>query len=219
MQCKELEAVVEQQGLGPLPEAARAHAAGCSQCRALIADFSTILSVAKEIPGEMEPPARVWLGLCAQLEREGLIREPAGEPSSWWRGWYEFIGGRMLATATVGLLIVAAAVFQIRNDTLHLPADTSSSRLAASALQPFAATRTALSDQEPLAKDMILASSSPVDASLRDNLEKLDDFIGDCERHLSEQPQDDLAREYLSNAYQQKAELLATMMDRGGSVN
>jgi hypothetical protein len=66
---------------------------------------------------------------------------------------------------------------------------------------------------------MILASTSPVDASLRDNLQTVDDFIADCERRVKEEPQDDLAREYLANAYQQKAELLSTMMDRGGSVN
>jgi hypothetical protein len=36
---------------------------------------------------------------------------------------------------------------------------------------------------------------------------------------VNEEPQDDLAREYLSGAYQQKAELLSAMMDRGGSVN
>jgi len=58
-----------------------------------------------------------------------------------------------------------------------------------------------------------------VDTSLRENLQTVDDFIADCERRLNDAPQDDLAREYLSNAYQQKAELLSAMMDRGGSVN
>jgi hypothetical protein len=66
---------------------------------------------------------------------------------------------------------------------------------------------------------MILASTSPVDASLRENLQKVDDFIADCERRVKEEPQDDLAREYLSGAYQQKAELLSAMMDRGGSIH
>jgi hypothetical protein len=34
---------------------------------------------------------------------------------------------------------------------------------------------------------------------------------------VKEQPQDDLAREYLTGAYQQKAELISVMMERGGS--
>jgi hypothetical protein len=84
---------------------------------------------------------------------------------------------------------------------------------------PFAATRIVLNEQEPLARGIILASTSPVDTSLRENLQTVDDFIADCERRLNDAPQDDLAREYLSNAYQQKAELLSAMMDRGGSVN
>jgi hypothetical protein len=87
------------------------------------------------------------------------------------------------------------------------------------ASESFAATRTVLDDQEPVARGMILASTSPVDASLRENLQKVDDFIADCERRVREEPQDDLAREYLSGAYQQKAELLSAMMDRGGSVH
>jgi len=66
---------------------------------------------------------------------------------------------------------------------------------------------------------MQLASTTTVDASFRQNLKQVDDFIADCERRVSAEPQDDLAREYLSNAYQQKAELLSAMMDRGGSVN
>ena len=83
----------------------------------------------------------------------------------------------------------------------------------------FAGTAQALNDQEPVATDMILASTSPVDASLRDNLKKVNEFIADCEHHLKEQPQDELTREYLSAAYQQKAELLSAMIERGRSIN
>jgi hypothetical protein len=85
--------------------------------------------------------------------------------------------------------------------------------------QSFASAAQALDDQEPLATGMILASSSPVDVSLRDNLKKVNEFIADCERHLKEQPQDELTREYLSAAYEQKAELLSAMIERGRSIN
>jgi len=50
------------------------------------------------------------------------------------------------------------------------------------------------------------ASTSAVDTSFRQNLQQVDDFIADCERRVSAAPQDELAREYLSNAYQQKAD-------------
>jgi len=55
--------------------------------------------------------------------------------------------------------------------------------------------------------------------SLRQNLKSLNQFIEECRRRLKEDPNDELAREYLSVAYQQKAELLSAMLDRGRSVN
>ena len=63
------------------------------------------------------------------------------------------------------------------------------------------------------------SARSSLDVSLRQNLEIVDNFIADCEQRLREQPGDDFAREYLSGAYQQKAELLSVMMERGGSGN
>jgi len=35
-----------------------------------------------------------------------------------------------------------------------------------------------------------------------------------CEKDVREQPENEMAREYLYGAYQQKAELLSTAMDR-----
>jgi hypothetical protein len=223
MQCKDVENFVEQEGLAPLSEAVTSHLAGCRDCRNYIADLTSIVDVARKMPSEIAPPERVWISLRAQLELEGIIKEPvfvpAVERASWWHGFGDLFRSRALATATVGLLIVAATVLQIRNDNgaaLDPPPSIQPSMIAS---ESFAATRTVLDDQEPVARGMILASTSPVDASLRENLQKVDDFIADCERRVKEEPQDDLAREYLSGAYQQKAELLSAMMDRGGSIH
>jgi hypothetical protein len=126
----------------------------------------------------------------------------------------------------VGILIAAAAVFQIRSDRVTPALEVKKSLETPSAHAQeevpsgeFAGTAQALNDQEPVATGMILASTSPVDASLRDNLKKVNEFIADCERHLKEQPQDELTREYVSAAYQQKAELLSAMIERGRSMN
>lgn len=223
MQCKDLEAVVEQEGLAPLPKEVNSHLAECRECRNYIADLTSIVDVARKMPSEITPPDRIWISLRAQLEAEGIIREPvlvpAPEHTSWWQGFSELFRSRALATATVGMLILFAGFLQLRND---IGADTNTQAPkppVVIASGPFAATRIALNEQEPVARGIILASTSPVDNSLRDNLQKVDDFIADCEHRLNEAPQDDLAREYLSNAYQQKAELLSAMMDRGGSVN
>ncbi len=221
MQCKDVELVVEQDGLAPLPEAARAHLAACGQCREFVADLATIVSVANELPAEVAPPARLWLSLQAQLELEGIIKTPVvparGQRSSWWHGFHDLFRSRALATATVGLLIVAAGVLELRQ-----PADAlreAPGNVVSPAWQiPFAQTAKVLNEQEIDLRNMQLASTSAVDTSFRQNLQQVDDFIADCERRVNAAPQDDLAREYLSNAYQQKAELLSAMMDRGGSV-
>ncbi len=217
MQCRDVEEVLEQEGLAPLPEAARAHVVTCRQCQGYIADLETIVSAAHELPSEVEPPSRVWVALRTQLELEGIIKEPvaapAGSPASWWDGFGQLFRGRALATLTVGALLAAAAILQLRQPGESGPVSPSTP-------PEIAATVELLNKQEVDVRNMHLAStSSPVDAALQQNLQEIDDFIADCERHLKDTPQDELAREYLYSAYQQKAELLAAMMDRGRSVN
>lgn len=221
MQCKDVEAVVEQQGLAPLPKEVASHLAECRECRNYVADLTSIVDVARKMPSEITPPERVWISLRAQLELEGIIREPVPaldvESASWWQVFTNLFRSRALATVMVGLLIAAAAFLQLHtNDVLTAPASVVPLDLA---YKPFDATRAALNEQEPLARGMILTSSSPVDESLRENLKKVDEFIAECERRVNAEPQDQLAREYLSEAYQQKAELLSAMLDRGRSIN
>jgi hypothetical protein len=221
MQCRDVEIVVEQEGLAPLPEAARAHVATCSHCQELVADLATIVFMANELPAEVEPPARVWVSLRAQLELEGIIKTPAvpahGGRSSWWHGLGDLFRSRAMATAFVGLLIVVAGVLQLRQPP-DAPLETARTAEAPAWPIPFAQTAKVLNEQEIDLRNLQLASTSPVDDSFRQNLQKVDDFIAECERHVNDDPQDELAREYLSYAYQQKAELLSAMMDRGGSV-
>lgn len=235
MQCKDVELVLEQEGLEPLPVEAQAHLAECRDCRNYVADLTSLVDAAKKLPSEIAPPDRVWLSLRAQLEQEGIIRTPADvipvERVPFWQSVAGFLRNRALVTGMVGILIVAATVFQIRRDRTAniapppqvaktLSATAPAQKTPAPEAPPvFASAARALDDQEPVATGMILASTSPVDVSLRDNLKKVDEFIADCERHLQEQPQDELTREYLSSAYEQKAELLSAMIERGRSVN
>jgi len=214
MQCRDVEAVVEQEGLEPLPASARAHVAGCVRCQALVADLSAIVDVAKKWPLEVEPPERVWVALRTQLELEGVIREPVAVPlaesAPWWQGLAQLFRNRALATAVVGLIIAVAAVLQLQ---VKEPGTLATSP------DPIFTTAAALNEQERDVTNMQLASSSPVDASLRQSLKQLDEFIAECELRVKEEPRDELAREYLAAAYQQKAELLSALLDRARSVN
>src|SRR5215475_3699943 len=226
MQCKEIEAVLENEGLSPLPEAARAHVASCNACRNLVEDFSAILAVAEELPAEVEPPTRVWVALKNQLEAEGIIKTPAAigqavQPS-WWESLSGVLRGRALATAAVGLVIIAAAVVQVERATQRATFTADFSPAPISESEPLSDTAQTLRSEEqslPMVQQANLSNQDRVDASLRQNLKSLNQFIEDCRRRLREDPNDELAREYLSVAYQQKAELLSAMLDRGRSVN
>jgi len=212
MQCRDVEAVVEQEGLAPFPAGARAHVAGCARCQALFADLSAIVGAAKELPTEVEPPARVWVALRTQLELEGIIKGPVLVPEAepaWWQNFAQLFRSRGFATAFVGLLIVVAGVLQIRE-----PAPP-----AAASPDPIFSTAAALNEQEHDLSNMHLAGTSPVDTSLRQSLQQLDEFIAECERRVKEEPGDELAREYLAAAYRQKAQLLSALLDSGRSVN
>ena len=209
MQCKEVEVVLDQEGFVPVPEAARAHLAGCSSCQNFIADLTAIVATAHLLPAEVEPPPRVWTSLRTQLEAEGIIRTTSRH--AWWPDFSEFFRPRALATAAVGLLIVAAAGLQFQHPA---PQPTEARNAYDNVYQDTSLT---LSNDEAHLPAMQLASSSGVDASLRKNLDIVDQFIVDCEQRVKQDPQDDLTRDYLTGAYQQKAELISVMMDRGGS--
>lgn len=220
MQCKEVELVLEQEGFSPLPQEARSHVAECPACRGLVADFNAMVEAARSIPAEVEPPAGLWVSLRAQLEAEGIIKSRESEVSverlPWWRNFGGVLLGRALATATLGVVILAAAVFQLQQVQDH--SGDYVARQPNTTHLPFAATAAALRQQESDLAKVQIASNSSVDTSLKQSMAIVDQFIQDCEQRVQTEPQDDLAREYLSGAYQQKADLLAAMMERGGSA-
>jgi hypothetical protein len=250
MQCKELEIVLEQEGLAPLPAPAREHLAGCAACQNFLADLSSLVAAAKELPAEANPPERIWISLRTQLEAEGIIRETAEVPvaassSAAWQNLTALFWPRALATASVGLVLTVTAVFlsrqpvsptsktatpvaQSNTNSVVSPATSVPSQSASMVPSPAIPSggRAVVSDPtgdlnrtEGDLANFHLAGTSPVDASLRQNLQTVNEFIAECELHLKQYPQDDMAREYLNSAYQQKAELLAAMMDSGRSEN
>jgi hypothetical protein len=243
MHCKDLESVLEAEGLTPLPAEAQQHLAGCQHCQDLLADFSTIAVAAKNIPAEVQPPDRIWVSVRAQLEAEGIIHEPvdvlelAPQQQNWFSALFR---PRNLATVGVALLLAVGAYLQTRNTPVqpvrsatNVPltsnVTTAAVPKAAPDVAPVGASKVSLpspseagvtlQQAEQDLPNIRLAGNSTVDTSLRQNLRTVDDFIAECEHHLKLNPQDELAREYLFSAYQQKSELLAAMMDSGRSEN
>ena len=256
MHCKELESVLEAEGLGQLSKDARLHVATCGACQGLLADLNSITAAAKTLPAEVNPPDRIWISLRAQLEAEGLIKESVGvsEKTSWWESFVAAWMPRTFAAVTAAALVLAAAVYVKRvpqnggSDSAKKQTPVENSRPAQTqvaavppvsvlpanaapaqgsvpaktkelAPSPSESASFTLNQAELDVPNMQLAGNSQVDASLRQNLRTLNAFIAECELRLKQNPQDELAREYLYTAYQQKADLLAAMMESGRGDN
>jgi hypothetical protein len=74
MQRKKTQVALEQDGRLLLLEAARARLRERSRFQGFVADLTSIVSAAHKLPAEVDPPARVWASLRAQLEKEGILR-------------------------------------------------------------------------------------------------------------------------------------------------
>jgi hypothetical protein len=277
MQCKEFESVLAQDGFSLLPAEAQEHLVHCPACQDLVADLTSIVAAARQIPAAMNPPERIWVSLHAQLQAEGIIRETGYlEPvaaSSWWSGfaphlqWRALLTGAAVATLVVGGIYLgehstpptptfapvtvasppqtvttmapppAQSVAEIPSQEQLSPRHQTSSvhaaRVSTTPSTPresqddllpsptenayFGDSAAVLKETEGALPRRALTNNAAVDASMRQNLQTLNEFIAECESRLRQNPEDQLTREYLNMAYQQKAELLTAMLDSGRS--
>jgi hypothetical protein len=72
MQRRKVQVTVERDGL-LIPEGARAHVRERSSRQSFVADLRSIVAAAHKLPADVDPPARIWTSLRAQLEREGIL--------------------------------------------------------------------------------------------------------------------------------------------------
>jgi hypothetical protein len=194
---------------------ARAHLRTCSECRSLADDLEAIERTAPSIAlDDPEPSPRIWLAVRAQLEEAGLIhsdrRIPAHDSASWLDIVFAAIPRPVLAGAYLAALIAFGAALagtgtRHANDARWLTrTEDSTQPLNAQLDTAEQDTYSALKNADPV-----------VAASLQKNLAIVDNYIALCEKSVREDPQDENARDYLYGAYQQKADLLAQMSDRG----
>ena len=221
MKCEQFEEILEQQDDGALPHLAQAHLEECGACRALSADFSAIRDAALELSaGDDAPPERIWISLRNQLEAEGLIRGPEAAPrpdqparSSWWAVFQRpaiagsFLAIVLAASGAIGFLSNAP---QISVQSQISPQQEVSPSLTADNIFKEEILTVGNSSIPGLQRE-----DAAVTQSIRRNLQLVDNLIAICDKSVREQPDNQMARDYLYGAYQQKAELLATAMNRG----
>jgi hypothetical protein len=219
MQCEQFGQLLEQRDESELPKPALAHLESCEGCRALFADFDAIHNIAMELSaGTSDPPERIWISLRNQLEAEGLIHDPQPAPpvaSPVRAGWWTVFQRPAFAGSFLGLLLAAAGAAGYFSNFQQTAVQ--------SQLTPEQETSSVPSADSVFKEEVLTVASNPnsglqredtaVTDSIRRNLQIVDNFIVVCEKSVREQPDNQMAREYLYGAYQQKAELLATAMN------
>jgi hypothetical protein len=241
MQCAQFEQAIEEQPDGPLPAAASLHLEACSNCRGLWNDLDVIRATSSAWGAEEPVPSqRIWIALRAQLEAEGLIHAPihdpvhAPRPAGWLAALFGASGGSAprlsLAGACLALLLVAGALTSMRIDPGlgSFSADRASGGVLSivnpTAIPFRAAPNTPVVSETDLNQTLegdikrvmaALPGRNPSLAiSLQQNLGIVDNLIAACEKSMREQPDNPVVRQYLYGAYQQKAVLLSTAIDR-----
>jgi hypothetical protein len=212
-ECEAFLAQLDSWMEGIRPSEARAHVAGCRDCRAFAEDLTAIASAASSMGADVpEPPAYLWDSVRAQLAQEGIIREPRPVsvvvPAKTWRGWFglprpAFAGAFAMVLVVAGLAARGPLTRRI-NDYRWMEGT-----------QQSTAPLTAQLNTVEHATVASLRSDPAVEAALHKNLAIVDNYITLCEKSVRENPQSEMARDFLYDAYQQKADLLAQMNDQG----
>jgi hypothetical protein len=220
MKCEQFERILEDQDDGALSGSALAHVENCEACRALSADLGAIRDAALELSAATEaPPERVWISLRNQLEAEGLIRDTQGAvrtsgPAR--PGWWAVFQRPAIAGSFLGLVLAASGALGYLSNA---PQTSIQSQIAPRQEVSPSLTADNVFKEEVLTvgNDSIPGvqrEDTAVTRSIRRNLQLVDNLIAICEKSVREQPDNQMARDYLYGAYQQKAELLATAMNR-----
>src|ERR1700721_2479161 len=221
--CKDFLGRLDSWIAGERPAEAKAHFRDCASCQAVVEDLNAIQIEARSWRQlESEAPERVWTALRAQLEHEGCIRaeqperEAAPVASSladWLAAVFARIPRPALAGAYLSILValgfaLSGPVNQTSNEAKWLEGTRVVSSPISAQLDNFEQnTSLANRDRNPA-----------ITASLHQNLPIVDNYISLCEKSVQEEPENEVARDYLYSAYKQKADLLAQIGERGENV-
>ena len=220
--CKDFLKHLETWTGGEHPAETQPHLRSCANCRSLVQNLDAIRAEARSWGAlETEPHERVWTSLRAQLEQEGLIRPaeakqlvPTIVPArdSWLSGLFARIPRPALAGAYLSVLVALGFALSGPLKQTNEARWLQGTQVATSPLEAKLNTF----EQTPLAASRDL--NPAVTAALHQNLAIVDNYILLCEKSVQEEPQNEVARDYLYEAYQQKADLLAQIGERGENV-
>jgi len=207
MRCDEFDAHAAGWLEGERTPEAASHLRSCPQCSTRMADVGLIVSAAASLP-ELDPPERVWTSLRNELEREGLLQER----KSVLERLRELLPAPPRTALATGLIsALAALLLLVPQSPVGKSARTGRDR---SGSWEFAQVHQQLASAEAQADQDVHLRDPQVAAAYQQNLALVDNLIGECQKRVNEDPSDELSRQYLVTAYQQKADLLNARSER-----
>jgi len=208
MTCTEFEKYLPDIIDGDLESKNVAHLKECPVCAELVSDLRAICSEARSLESVCEPSPRVWANIQRTLEREGLIKpvlQPGGVLAKPPR---RSVAAWLLPLTALVVLGIGTALYNHRTQPVNVAENQVS--IQNQARLPIKATRPDDADDEQL-----LAHVAPsVRATYADNLKSVNAFIQDAQEDLRQNPNDDDARHFLMEAYEQKESVYDFAMNR-----
>ncbi len=219
MRCAELDDRLDAWLLGSLPradvDALEAHLLECPSCRTLAEDVRLLQREARLI-GSEGPPAGAWDRLASRLQRQLPVHEPNRDearrrslPSWRWMG----VAAMLAVVVGLSLFALRQSLFSTGSDA---PATAEAPATAPSLVESieFELDQAAQHYERAIAglEQVASESDSPLDpaltATLRENLQVIDQAITDSRDALRTEPTSQLAQQSLFDAFRRKVVLL-----------
>jgi len=209
MTCEEFERVLPELGSRHSIEQEE-HLKSCSACSDLVADLNAISQQARHLQGSEEPSPWVWNSIEVALRQEGLVRQPPQEHPllhpprlSWKLRW-------LVPAAAVFLVVLGVLMHQrgVGPARIAQPAGVETADLH----HPNQAEVMAGDDLQLL--DTVGSRMPSMRAAYEENLRAVNAYIQDAEQSAHSDPNDEVAQQYLRNAYEQKAMVYEMALDR-----
>jgi hypothetical protein len=209
MTCEEFQRVLPELGSGHGIEQEE-HWKSCRGCSNLVADLNTISREARVLQGSEEPSPWVWKSIEVALRQEGLIQPQLNHsrtptPLLDWRL-------RWLVPLAATLLIVFGALIYQRG--------TGQPQTAQQQPPPAGVVTANLQATDVMGGEdlQLLKTVGERMPSMRDtyeaDLRSVNAYIRDAEQSAHSNPNDEVAQQYLQNAYEQKAMVYEMALDR-----
>ncbi|HXW92703.1 MAG TPA: hypothetical protein VEK33_19300 [Terriglobales bacterium] len=190
------------------------HLKTCSSCSDLVSDLNAISEEARLLAADLEPSPRVWNAIEIALRREGLIRDL--EPQVVLSG-SRSPRPRFAWLTPVSIALVSAAVFFFVSQ--YPPRSTPGARQPAPST-PVASSVVEIPEGSAIDADEtqllnFVASRAPtMRAGYESDLRAVNAYIRDAETSVRDNPNDQIAQQYLMNAYEQRAMVYEMAMER-----